>query len=92
MAPAMARRPRPRPVPCPECGKPLALAGRFCKACGWDADLEESEDGYLDGVDVPQGYGPDEDEEARPRGSGRRVLWVLTAIAVLVSFVYVFVL
>jgi hypothetical protein len=77
-------------VPCPECGKPLALAGRFCKSCGWDADLEESEDGYLDGVDVPEGYPPEEDGEARPRG--RRVIFVLAAIAALVSFVYVFVL
>jgi len=26
----------------------------FCRACGWDADLAESGDGYLDGVEVPE--------------------------------------
>lgn len=41
--------------PCPDCGAPLALGGRFCKKCGWDADLVDSEDAYLDGVDLPEG-------------------------------------
>lgn len=83
----MARKPpKPPPPPCPQCGKPTSIQGRFCKACGWDADLVESEDAYLDGVDLPQGYGPDEDEAPAPR---RRWIWVLAAVAALVSFVYV---
>lgn len=70
------------PAPCPECGGPTILDGRFCKRCGWDADLDESEDGYLDGVDLPGGYAP---EESRPRG--RRLLWTVLALLALAGFV-----
>jgi hypothetical protein len=84
----VARKPsKPPPRPCPECGKPTTLEGRFCKACGWDADLVESEDSYLDGVDIPQGWGPDEEEGAPPRR--RSVLWIVAAVAALASFAYV---
>ncbi len=58
------RRPPPPPPPCPLCGKSTVLAGRFCRACGWDADLAESPDAHLDGVDVPTGYGREEEEPA----------------------------
>ncbi|MBX3468158.1 MAG: hypothetical protein KF878_14900 [Planctomycetes bacterium] len=47
---------------CPECGGPL-VRGTFCRACGWDGEVMDGvDDAYLDGVDLPQGYGDDEDD------------------------------
>jgi len=88
----MARGKARSPAPCPECGAPTNLGGRFCRACGWDADLVETEDSHLDGVDVPQGWGPDE-EAAEPaiRGGRWRWLWILLALLALGGFVRAFV-
>lgn len=48
---------------CPECEGPL-VRGTFCRACGWDGEvMERADDRYLDGVDLPQGYGGEEDED-----------------------------
>ncbi|MCK6479849.1 MAG: hypothetical protein HUU06_03980 [Planctomycetaceae bacterium] len=77
------RRPPPPPPPCPLCGKSTVLAGRFCRACGWDADLAESPDAHLDGVDVPTGYGREEEEPA-PTARGNFLL--VAAVLALVSF------
>jgi hypothetical protein len=52
--PGRRARPKPPPPPCPECGKPANLGGRFCRACGWDADLAEGGEAHLDGVSVPE--------------------------------------
>ncbi len=84
MAAAPSRR---KPDPCPECGGPTILGGRFCRGCGWDADLAESEDGHLDGVDLPQGYGPGEEEAPAPASRAKRVLWTLLALLALAGFV-----
>jgi hypothetical protein len=48
---------------CPECGGPL-VRGTFCRACGWDGELEEvaADEEYLENVDLPQGYA-DEDPD-----------------------------
>jgi hypothetical protein len=80
-------RPRKRPAPCPECGGPTVLEGRFCKGCGWDAELASSGDAYLDGVDIPQGYGPDEDTTPADPPKGKRVLWTVLALLALAGFV-----
>lgn len=83
--------------PCPDCGGPLSLKGRFCKACGWDADLAESEDSYLDGVDVPDTFTEEDYREAlggaglswsagRVRRIAMAVVAVLTALAFLIAF------
>jgi hypothetical protein len=47
---------------CPECDGPL-VRGTFCRACGWDGEVMPSttDEEYLDGVDLPQGYGGEED-------------------------------
>jgi hypothetical protein len=83
---------RPAPPPCPDCRAPLSLGGRFCRGCGWDADLAASPDAYLDGIDLPAGYGPDdafdEAETLHEAGLGPprrdlRLLWRLTAAALL---------
>lgn len=48
---------------CPECEGPL-VRGTFCRACGWDGEvMERTDDAYLDGVDLPQGYGEDGEDE-----------------------------
>ncbi|MCO5166063.1 MAG: hypothetical protein M9894_06810 [Planctomycetes bacterium] len=47
---------------CPECGGPL-VRGTFCRECGWDGEvMDRVDDAYLDGVDLPQGYGEDDDD------------------------------
>jgi hypothetical protein len=95
-----------RMTECPECGESgLVRKGRFCRACGWDADLvDDTEDeAHLDGLDLPQGYSrPEvEDEEeagdyehtlAQERLDGRSpVRWVVAVVA-LVLVVWIFVL
>jgi len=81
---------------CPDCGEPLRPDGRFCKACGWDADLEETGDAYLDGLDIPDAF-TEEDYRAAlgDAGLGRRpdarrrlaiaVAVVVTIIALLLA-------
>lgn len=72
------------------------MGNRFCKACGWDADLAESEDAHLDGVDVPEAMTDGEYEEALaeeglapalPR-RGRRPLWWATAVLLLATMLW----
>lgn len=77
------RPPKPPPPPCPECGKPTTLGGRFCRACGWDADVDERGEGYLDGVDLPEAI---EDEgHASP---GRRLYLAVVTLVVLAAFAW----
>jgi len=89
------RRPKPPPPPCPDCGKPTSNAGRFCKHCGWDADLQETEDAHLDGIVLPQamddeGYADLLASEAlrAPRARGRGVVFTLAAILLLLALVW----
>ena len=88
--------PKPRPAPCPECGKPTTLRGRFCRACGWDADHFGSEDAYLDGVSVPEPMDDDayedliEDEKLVFSPLRVRARWLLVwslVLAMVVAFV-----
>jgi len=72
-----------KPDPCPECGAPTSINGTFCKACGWDGSLQDTEDSYLDGVDVPQGYAPDEEEPAPT--AAKRGLGILGTILILLA-------
>ncbi len=85
---------------CPECGEEgLIRKGRFCRACGWDADLVDEADAHLDGVDLPQGYTRDgsEDEDYEPtldeeRLDGRSPVRWLVAVVALALVVWIFVL
>jgi hypothetical protein len=89
------RTPRPPPPPCPECGKPTNLGGRFCRACGWDADHAGSRDAHLDGVDLPEemddrAYEDYLEEEGLVFSNRRRrwhwlLVWT-TCVALLVAF------
>ena len=80
-------RRRAIPPPCPDCGAPLALSGRFCRKCGRDADLIESGDSNHDGADLPQGTGPGE-EESVPRSRGMRIFWWCVAVLALAGFLF----
>jgi hypothetical protein len=47
---------------CPECGAGPLVRGTFCRDCGWDGEvMDRADDAYLEGVDLPQGYGGDDD-------------------------------
>jgi hypothetical protein len=86
---ARSRRPPAPPPPCPHCGKPTALGGRFCRGCGWDADIVERGEGYLDGVDLPEPADGTEDPglPGAPR-RGRAALWSLTACLLLIAMLW----
>ena len=89
------RAPKPPPPPCPDCGKRTNLDGRFCRACGWDADLAESKDAYLDGVKVPEAMDDDAYEDLlaeeglapRPR-RGRNLAFTVAAVVLLLLFAW----
>ena len=79
---------------CPDCDEPLSLNGRFCKACGWDADLEERDDAYLAGIDIPDTFDEDAYQAALARDglaptppgvTARRALTTLVALAVVLG-------
>ncbi len=38
--------------PCPHCDEPLTADGGFCKACGWDAELQAA-DYRGEGTELP---------------------------------------
>ena len=89
------RPPKPPPPPCPDCGRPTANAGRFCKHCGWDADLVGSDDAHLDGVDIPQAMDDDAYADAladaglpAPARRGRGLVWWVAAVLLLVAFIW----
>ena len=91
------KRKPPPPPPCPDCGRPTANAGRFCKHCGWDADLVGTADSHLDGVDVPEAMDDDAYADALAeeglgpapaRRRGRGVVFTVAAVLLLVAFVW----
>lgn len=71
---------------CPSCDEPLAINGTFCHACGWDAAVAASDDAYLDGVDVPDGYATNRDEPPRPRRFAG-LPWIAAVILVTILIV-----
>lgn len=76
--------------PCPSCQEELSLGGRFCHHCGWDADLAESEDAYLDGIELPDRDEPDYDYvfDGKPAPRRSRKFWLFVAVVVLAVFVW----
>ena len=89
-------KPKPPPPPCPDCGRPTANAGRFCKHCGWDADLVGTADSHLDGVDLPEPMDDDAYADALadaglgpgPARRGRGLVWWIAAVLLLVAFLW----
>ena len=79
----MKRRPKPRreTFECPHCGADVLLGSKACKACGSDAETgwQSGEDVEYQSVDIPQGWGP-EDEAT---GGGRR--WWIPLVAIVVA-------
>jgi hypothetical protein len=73
---------------CPTCGAPVSARPIFCKRCGYDEELATSEDAYLDGVDVPEGYAATDAEPYEPASKGRpkagRREWTIVVAVVLV--------
>lgn len=77
------RRPPPPPrEPCPLCGRPLR--GTFCPGCGWDRDINDSDDSYLDGVEIPDRW----EEDPPPGEGGVRPLWKAVALAIVLAFAW----
>jgi hypothetical protein len=74
------------PAQCPLCAAPLAMNGTFCKRCGYDAAHAQSDDAHLDGVDLPQGYAPEDPYVGKPaeRPRAGRKEWTVVAVVVLV--------
>ncbi len=76
--------------PCPSCAEELSLGGRFCHHCGWDADLAESEDAYLDGIELPDTEEPDFQFALHGQRTrkGRQKLWWFVALVVLAGILW----
>ena len=93
---------RPRRAQCPECGEPLGGDGTYCRACGLDVaavEADERSGGFAD-VELPQGYGGDDpggfdyDEFLESEGlvgphrrKGKRLLWTIVAVVLVVAFI-----
>ena len=70
--------------PCPSCDGTL-LRGRFCRECGYDADLEDGDDAYLDGVDLGEDdYAETLRREGLVEGASTPVGWVALVVVVIV--------
>ena len=68
--------------PCPHCGADVAVGKRVCRECGSDADTGWQDDAEIDyqSVDIPDGYGPDDD--STQLSSRSRPLWIVVAAIV----------
>jgi hypothetical protein len=69
---------------CPNCGADVAVGAKVCRACGSDDSTgwKSSEEIDYQSIDIPDGYGPDDEAEARPR-SARWMQLVALALAAL---------
>jgi hypothetical protein len=79
------RRSRPPADPCPSCSSPLEKG--FCRGCGWDNAVNRGEDSYLDDVDLPTGWGP-EDEEPKAASEGIPPIWRAVALIIVLVFAW----
>lgn len=53
---------RARPsIPCPHCGAPVRRGARACRECGSDARTGWSDEADLPGLELPTGYGVEDD-------------------------------
>jgi len=81
----MKRRPKrskPRETfACPHCGADVPVGAKACKECGSDAETgwQSGEEIEYQSLDIPQGWGPD-DETVR---SGSR--WWIPVVAIVVA-------
>ncbi len=89
MWPRRRRRPPPPPAePCPLCGGPLLRDGSFCRGCGWERRFAESDDAYLDGVDLPGAWAArDEDDGPDAAADARRPFWIAVGVVLVVAYV-----
>ena len=69
---------------CPNCGADVAVGAKVCRECGSDASTgwKSSEEIDYQSIDIPDGYGP-EDELDSGASSGRWVPLVALALAAL---------
>ena len=76
---------------CPDCDEPLALGGRFCKACGWDAELEAADDEGL-AAELPESLTDEEYEDILhqeglgPPTNRVKIVAILVLLALLLMF------
>ncbi len=88
------KRRRPRATrPCPHCGADVLIGAAACRSCGSDANTGWAEDAAARGVDLPAGYGGEEEfdydeflaqEFGRTRGGRRVVPWRRIGVAAIV--------
>ncbi|MGE3175510.1 MAG: hypothetical protein AB7O97_23000 [Planctomycetota bacterium] len=86
----MSRRPRRRReiFECPNCGASVPVGAKACKECGSDdtTGWQSAEEIDYQSIDIPDGYGPDDeggDAGSGARG-GARSPWTAVVIVVLV--------
>lgn len=68
---------------CPNCGADVPRDAMACPECGSDADTGWSQDAEYDDLDLPTGYGEEEEEPANVKDG----LWRVVAVGLLIIII-----
>lgn len=74
---------------CPNCGATVVVGKRACRECGSDASTgwQSSEEIDYQSIDIPDGYGPD-DELAEPSRSARLMPIIALVMAIVLALAW----
>lgn len=75
-----ARRATPEYFDCPNCGEPVRVGAAVCRECGSDprTGWQDAEEIDYQSIEVPDGWGPEDETAAPPATIGWR--WRIVAI------------
>lgn len=78
-----------RTFECPHCGAEVEVGARACRECGSDASTGWQDDEEIDyqSLDIPDGYGPDEQSPRAP-GRTRPRWWAIVAVVAAAAFLW----
>ncbi|MBK8096668.1 MAG: hypothetical protein IPK26_06145 [Planctomycetes bacterium] len=82
-----ARRKPPEFFDCPNCGEPVKVGSAACRECGSDARTgwQSGEEVDYQSVDVPDGWGPD--DEAPTSGGANPWRWRIVALVLAIVLI-----
>lgn len=70
---------------CPHCGEPVVVGAAACRECGSDASTgwQDDEEVEYQSLDIPSGWGPDDESPGRHLERPRWLPWVAGLLALL---------